>query len=422
MHALLMPLGSSGDVHPFVGLGVALKGRGHYVTVVTNGHFRAPVEREGLDFVENGTAAEYLEAMRHPDLWHPIRGFKAVVNHPAMPAALRRQYELVRGLATPGQAVVVAGSLALGARIAREVTTVPLVTVHLQPSLFRSVVAPPVLGPVKLPGWLPRGTVRFLWWLADRAVLDPVAAATVEPLRRELGLPPASRYLNGWWDSPDRVIGLFPDWFAHAPDWPPQARLTGFPLFDERTAAGLSPEVQRFLDAGEPPVVATFGSGMQQGAPYFATAADALGRLGRRGLLLTPFREQVPGRLPPGVAHFAYVPFSQVLPRAAALVHHGGIGTSAQGLAAGVPQVVMPLAHDQPDNADRLRRLGVSRTLPPKRFRGPALAAALDGLLHSERTAKACREVAARFRGTDPVGDTCRLIEELAGREGKCRS
>jgi UDP:flavonoid glycosyltransferase YjiC (YdhE family) len=118
--------------------------------------------------------------------------------------------------------------------------------------------------------------------------------------------------------------------------------------------------------------------------------------------------------LPPGVAHFDYVPFSQVLPRAAALVHHGGIGTCAQGLAAGVPQVVMPLAHDQPDNADRLRRLGVSRTLMPKRFGGPALAATLDELLRCERTAKACRDVAERFRGADPLGETCRLIEEAA--------
>jgi UDP:flavonoid glycosyltransferase YjiC (YdhE family) len=246
-------------------------------------------------------------------------------------------------------------------------------------------------------------------------MVDPVMGPTVEPLRREVGLPPVRRYLNGWWDSPDRVIGLFPDWFAHAPDWPPHLRLTGFPLFDERTDAGLPADVQRFLDAGEPPVVVTFGSGMRQGSAYFAAAADALGRLSRRGLLLTPFGEQVPATLPPGVAHFAYVPFSQVLPHAAALVHHGGIGTCAQGLAAGVPQVVMPLAHDQPDNAHRLRRLGVSRTLVPKRFRGPTLAAVLDELLRCERTAKACRDVADRFRGTDPVGETCRLIEELAG-------
>jgi UDP:flavonoid glycosyltransferase YjiC (YdhE family) len=287
------------------------------------------------------------------------------------------------------------------------------VTLHLQPALLRSLEPPRTVGPRRLPDWLPRWAHRGLWWVADR-LIDPQIDAAIGPLRRDLGLPPQRRYFRDWVHSPDRVVGLFPDWFASAPDWPPQVRLTGFPLFDERTADRLPDDVQRFVDAGEPPVAVTFGSGMRQGAPYFAAAADALGRLGRRGLLLTPFREQVPDRLPAGVEHFAYVPFGLLLPHAAVLIHHGGIGTCAQGLAAGVPQVIMPLAHDQPDNADRLHRLGVSRTLPPSRFRGPALAAVLTDLLTSEGTAKACREVAGRFAGTDPVGDTCRLIEEVA--------
>ena len=314
MHAVLMPLGSSGDVHPFVGLGAALQRRGHRVTVLTNGYFRRPVERAGLEYVEHGTAEEYLQAIEHPDLWRPLRAFQAVMGHPSMPAALRQQYELVRERAAQGTSVVVAGSLALGARIAREVVDVPLVTIHLQPGVLRSVAAPPTLGPIRLPDWLPRGVVRGFWWLTDRTLIDPVMRRLVEPLRREVGLPPRRRYMADWWNSPDRAIGLFPDWFAHAPDWPAQFRQTGFPLFDESSDAGLPDDVRRFLDAGAPPVVVTFGSGMRQGAAWFAAAADALGRLGRRGLLLTPFREQVPGRLPPGVAHFDYVPFSEVFP------------------------------------------------------------------------------------------------------------
>jgi UDP:flavonoid glycosyltransferase YjiC (YdhE family) len=411
MHALLIPFGSSGDVHPLVGVAAPLARRGHRVNVVTNGHFRPLVEREGLGYEEVGTAEDYLRAMEHPDLWHPTRAARAVMTYPGMADAQRRMYELVRDLAPD---VVVGGSLAFGARVARETLGTPLVTVHLQPSILRSTVAPPVLGPLWLPSWLPRRVVRGVWWLADRTFIDPIIAPAIEPLRRDLGLPPVRRYMNGWWDSPDRVIGLFPDWFASAPDWPPQLRLTGFPLFDERTGDRLPDDVRRYLDAGEPPVVVTFGSGMRQGAAYFAAAADALGRIGGRGLLLTPFREQVPERLPAGVEHFAYVPFGLLLPHVAALVHHGGIGTCAQGLAAGLPQVIMPLAHDQPDNADRLGKLGVSRTLPPKRFRGPELAAVLTDLLVSERTAKACRAVAGRFAGTDPVGETCRLIEQVA--------
>lgn len=123
--------------------------------------------------------------------------------------------------------------------------------------------------------------------------------------------------------------------------------------------------------------------------------------------------EQVPAELPAGVRHFPYVPFSQVLPRAAALAHHGGIGTSAQALAAGVPQLVMPMAHDQPDNAARLRRLGVAASVPRRRFRGPAVARALGELLDSKEVAENCASVAARLKGSRAVEQTCEAIEEL---------
>src|SRR6185436_13395214 len=91
--------------------------------------------------------------------------------------------------------------------------------------------------------------------------------------------------------------------------------------------------------------------------------------LGRRGILLTRHREQVPDNLPREVIHIDYAPFSQLLPRCAALVHHGGIGTSAQALASGVPQLVTPFTHDQPDNAARLKRLGGAEVLPSSRYR-----------------------------------------------------
>jgi UDP:flavonoid glycosyltransferase YjiC (YdhE family) len=136
-------------------------------------------------------------------------------------------------------------------------------------------------------------------------------------------------------------------------------------------------------------------------------------RLGRRGLLLTRFPEQVPSPLPDGIRHFAYVPFSQAFPRSAAVVHHGGIGTTAQALAAAVPQLVMHMAHDQPDNAAHVLRLGVGRPISTKAFRGPAVAKALDALLHSPEVAKRCRSVAALFNGADPLGQACRAIEAL---------
>jgi UDP:flavonoid glycosyltransferase YjiC (YdhE family) len=310
--------------------------------------------------------------------------------------------------------VVLAGSLALGARVAQEKRGLKLITVHLQPAVLRSFVAPPKLGPITLPRWLPPWVVRGYFGMLDRLIVDRIVGPCVAPLRAELGLPRAHGYFGDWWNSPDRVLALFPEWFAPAPDFPPQLRRTGFPLYDERIDSQLPDDVRQFVDSGTPPVVATFGSGMRLGKPYFAAVADACRILGRRGILLTPHHEQIPPELPPDVRHFDYVPFSQLLPHAAALVHHGGIGTCAQGMAAGVPQIVMPLSHDQPDNALRLLRLGVSRTLMPKKFTGPNLARALVDLWNDPRTGPACTEVSERLKKEDAIGTACRLIESVA--------
>jgi UDP:flavonoid glycosyltransferase YjiC (YdhE family) len=150
-----------------------------------------------------------------------------------------------------------------------------------------------------------------------------------------------------------------------------------------------------------------------QAASFFTAAVEACRRLGRRGLLLTKFADQVPSELPADVRHFEYVPFSRVLPRVAAIVHHGGIGTTAQGLRAGIPQLIMPLSHDQPDNAARLARLGVGDQLAPASFRGDRVAEKLSRLLDSPAVRTNCAQVAARFDGIDPLAEACAVVERF---------
>jgi UDP:flavonoid glycosyltransferase YjiC (YdhE family) len=275
-----------------------------------------------------------------------------------------------------------------------------------------------VLPGLFMPDWLPRFAKRFQYWLADALIIDRILTRGLNAFRAEVGLPPVCDLTGGWWHSPQRVLGLFPDWYAPPqPDWPPQVRLTGFPLYDERELHDLPAELTEFLNGGEPPIVFTPGSAMRHGHAFFEAAVEACRLLGRRGLLLTRFPEHLPASLPESVRHFSYVPFSQVLPRAAALVHHGGIGTTAQGLAAGIPQLVMPLAHDQPDNAARLRRLGVARSLQPRAFRAAAVARALESLLTSPDVAARCRDYAGRIRESRPLEEASRLVEELAGTD-----
>lgn len=394
MRVLLCTLGSAGDAHPLLGVGRALIARGHAATLVTNPVFEDAARRQGLDFAPLGTREDYARTMADPDLWHPTRSFGVIARTTLLPN-VAPLYELI-ARHDPAETVIFAAGTCFGARIARERLGVRLVTHHLAPALLWSRHQPPALGTLS-PDRLPRPLLAAFHRLTV-AIADREVAPQVNAFRRGLGLPPARDLLFGWTNSPDRVVGLFPDWFAPVqPDWPPRTVLTGFPLFDppdpdDESLGGMSSAP----GAGGPPLVFTAGSANIHARRFFAAAVAASRQLGRPALLLTRHRDQVPDRLPPGVAHRPYVPLRALLPRAAALVHHGGIGTTAQGFAAGIPQLVMPMSHDQPDNALRLRRLGVGAALPPARFTGPRVAAALDRLLGSDATLARCRALAAR--------------------------
>jgi rhamnosyltransferase subunit B len=412
---LLMPVGSHGDVHPFVALGKTLQARGHDVTLLTSAYFEALAKKAGLPFVGIGTVEDFLACLDHPDMWHPSRSFKVIAEWGLLPW-MRHSYQLVAERYQPGRTVVVSSGLGFGPRIAQEKLGVPLATIHLQPSMLYSKHAPPELAPnVALP-WYPRWLKRMLFWIGYRFVIDKAVGPETNGFRAELGLPPVRGFLNRWIHSPECVIGLFPPWFGPPqPDWPPNVTLTSFPLYDERGLAEPAPEVEEFLSAGTPPIVFTPGSAMKQAQAFFTTAVEACQKLGQRGMLLTRFAEQVPPDLPEGIRHFEYVPFSQVFPRAAAVVHHGGIGTTAQALAAGVPQLVMPFAHDQPDNGVRVRRLGVGDVIRPTAFRALKVARVLGELTESREVAERCRTVAGKLDGVDGIEKACQLIEGLVG-------
>jgi rhamnosyltransferase subunit B len=420
LRVILVPFGSHGDVHPFVGLGKALMARGHHVTCLALEHFGPLVREVGFEHVAYGDSAVFEETLNNPDLWHPRRSFDVVAE--GLGLGLRPIYEAIAERYVPGETVVVAGTLAFGARIAQEKLGVPTATVHLQPSVFRTEYDAPLFAGLRFLQRLPRFGKRLFCHLLDR-LTDHKLAPAVNAFRAELGLSPARSLMFSWVNSPQRVLGLFPDWFGPAqPDWPPQTVLTGFPLFDETGVTALPEELTAFLGDGDAPIIFTPGSAMKQGHTFFEAASATCRRLKRRGIFLTRFPEQIPASLPDGVRHFAYAPFSQILPRAAALVHHGGIGTSAQAMAAGAPQLVMPLAHDQFDNADRMERLGIARALPRPRFTVARVTPLLEELITSTSIAANCRTIAAKIKQDDPLAKACHAIETIAIKDSNLAS
>jgi UDP:flavonoid glycosyltransferase YjiC (YdhE family) len=213
---------------------------------------------------------------------------------------------------------------------------------------------------------------------------------------------------HGYW------LGFFPGWFCTSqPDWP-DIRLTGFPMLDDSLVPPLEPALDSFLDAGPPPIVFTPGSYQRRSRRFFAQCMESCAALGARAVLLTPHPDQLPRGLPSHVLHLKYAPLRRLAPRAAALVHHGGIGTLAEGLRSAVPQIAVPLFFDQFDNAQRLKELGVGRSLPAQRCDAAALTASLKQLLGDGALHRRCRQIQSYFSGADPAVEIAGLVEQVA--------
>jgi UDP:flavonoid glycosyltransferase YjiC (YdhE family) len=420
LNVLLPTLGSAGDVHPFIALGLALRARGHRATILTNPYFQPLIERLGLHFLPVGTLADVDAAIADPQLWHPRKAFEVVARRLMVPA-IEEIYRLIETHAD-ADTVVAASGISLGARIAQDKLKIPTATVHLQPAIVRSLVDAGMVGNMRIsasqPLWFKRAFFRLIDWAAiDRGLKRPL-----NDFRATLGLEAVDRVLHKWMHSPQCVICFFPEWFAaRQPDWPARTHLVGFPLWDGGGAsgdAGSSPmsvpaEVEEFLDAGEPPVVFTPGSAAATMQRFFAESVETARRLDVRAMLVTNFQEQLPRDLPGNVKACGYLPFSEVLPRAALLVYHGGIGTLAQTIRAGIPHLVVPNGHDQFDNAWRIERLGLGLSIPQTRFRSDRATTVIRSILADRGMIGQSRQYAVKTDSVASVTRACELVEGL---------
>jgi UDP:flavonoid glycosyltransferase YjiC (YdhE family) len=416
---ILMPLGSAGDVHPFIWLARLLRQRGHEVLMLAQAVVCEMPERAGIPTRGWGVKEEQEQVLKNPDIWHPQKAFPLLMGY--LPQWTREMLPLIREELEKGdraRTVFMSGTLAFAAKVASELFAVPWIPVHLQPSLFMSVEEPPIMTArlewiPRAPRWVRRALFGLIGWRVDQ-VLGPA----VRSIREESGLPIGSRkgLMNQCWHSADGEIALFPDWFARqAPDWPAGAVTTRFPLYDEARERPIDPALEAFLGAGDAPVIITPGSANAHGAAFIREAAAGCALIGKRPLVVTRFPEQV-GVLPPGGASFEYIPFGRVFPRGAAVIHHGGVGTTAQCFAAGVPQFIMPMSHDQPDNAARVKRMGAGDYLYPKKFRASRIAEKLRGLTASPAVRDACRQARQRIESQMSEDQMGELIERMCRR------
>jgi rhamnosyltransferase subunit B len=414
-HWILATTGSAGDLFPFLRLGTLLKKRGHRVTLFAPALHAPMVAQAGLDFHPSEADPAVLA---DPDLWHPRRGFGVVWR--AVRPGLAALWPLVHAL-PPGPVGIVAHPLAVpDAELCRALRPgVKVAAAYLAPSNIPTVYDPLLMGPFAVPRWVPHAVRRWLWRRVAAHLIDPVALPDVNAQRRAHGLAPVDSLLDFLRDAPDLSISLFPEWFGpRQPDWPQPLCSGDFTLYDPAPDAPFPPALHDFLAAGQAPLVVTHGTGNLQADAVFAAALSSVLQLGRRAIFLTPHREQVPATLPPDILWLAYLPLRTLLPRAAGLLHHGGIGTTAEALRAGVPQLILPLAFDQFDNGARVKRLGAGLVLRQGDLTSAALAAKLLQLLSSSSIRDRCAAISQRMAEEPALDQLLDSISNLVSETG----
>ena len=248
-----------------------------------------------------------------------------------------------------------------------------------------------------------------------RTMKSTYKAKAITAFREELGLDDNGNPMFEGQHSPALILALFSRVFAQPqPDWPKQTEITGFCFYDGKHDAPIPQELTQFLKSGPPPIAFTLGSSAVWVArDFFHESIEAAKSLGRRAVLLIGDERNLPHSLPEGMIAINYAPYQSLLPKACAVVHHGGVGTTSQGLLAGVPTLIVPFAFDQPDNAEHARKVGTSRTLYRNKYFASRVAAELDTLLTEPSYANRALAVSRELKQENGPARAADLIEQV---------
>lgn len=417
MRIVLNTFGSFGDIHPYMAIALELQSRGHAPVIATSDVYREKIEGAGLECFAvrpnlpqpGDQAADLIDKIMEPKT-----GPRFLTEEVIYPA-VRESYNDLREAVAGADLLVTHPAAPAGPLVGRK-TGMPWISTVLAPFSFFSAYDPPVP-----PFWQWTRNLRVLGPRFMKFALDLAKsghkARAVAAFREELGLSDFGNPIFEGQHSPTLVLALFSKVFAKPqPDWPAQTEVTGFCFYDGRHQTPMPAELDRFLDEGPRPIVFTLGSSaVWVGRDFFQESIEAANRLGQRAVLLVGDERNRPSSLPEGMIAIDYAPYETLLPRASVVVHHGGVGTTSQGLLAGVPTLIVPFAFDQSDNAEHARRLGTSRTIYRNDYRAPKVVKTLRDLLEKPEYARNAVEVSTQLKQENGPARAADLIENVPG-------
>jgi rhamnosyltransferase subunit B len=403
---LVASIGSYGDVLPFVTLGRSLLDQGFSVKVMTSGYFRDRVEALGMTCVPIGTADEYRAYISNPNWTHPIRSL--FLNRAMLYKVLEPTLDYLRSEYRQSFDYVVSASHFFAARLAYDMYQLPFLSFNLSPIMLGSLVEPVTISPrlrsERIPRCLRKNFGRLFHTITDRMIGKPINA-----LRAKHGLTPIRRVLQ-WIHSPLGSYSFFPDWFYSVPvDGPKNHESLGFPkLLTEPKR--IDDELEQVLSDSRRPLLFTPGSSASHIDDFIKTSARICDRLDRRGILLAPACPTNQVTYSSRLIHRSFVPLASILPRVAFAIQHGGIGTIAATIQAGVPQLLRPIFADQPENAACVERLGLGVSLPSSAYQASKVAKLIEQQLGDTSVAETCRRFADRANSQNGIDGAVQRI------------
>ncbi len=422
MNIFIVTLGSRGDVQPYVALGKGLREAGHTVTICTCSAFESFITEQGLlyGYMSN----DFLDLLDSTEGRAAIEDTVGVFGAIKTTMKLMKQANVINRQAMKEQwaaaqvsdpDLLIFHPKALGGAHIAEKLGIPALLAVPAP-----VIVPtgdyPVIGLPNLPlgSWYNRLGYQLI--SKGYGVYNGMA----NEFRQEtLGLDKranAALPLIQPDDQPMPVLHSISQYVLPRPhDWDDQAYLTGYWFLDQGVDWQPSAELQAFLDAGDPPVYVGFGSMAGRDPQRLARiVVDALLQAGVRGIIASGWGGIQVGDLPETIFKIDQAPHDWLFPRVAAVVHHGGAGTTAAGLRAGRPTVICTFIADQPFWGDRVHKLGVgSQPIPQKKLTAAKLAAAIHEVTTDPAIKRNAEALGAKIRGEDGIANAIRVIESI---------
>lgn len=414
---ILSTFGSSGDLNPFVALGLRLRARGHAVRFAVQDHFRPTVEALGfpVDLLSGNVASSLAPfASQMIGKRNPVASLSLLMQQGILPTLSANVEELRQ--ACSGVDLLVTSFAQPAASFVADLTGISWVTVALTPVTLPSAHIITQPQPFPLPGPVQRASNRLSWKLGG-LLLARIADRPINRLRAGYGLRPRREVL--WLGNASEslvCLACSPAFQPPAPDWPTQVQVTGFCFWDTPSTWKAPPALQAYLREERPLVIVTAGSigphTRQAFLPYFRTSIAAIRQAGARALVIGLEASDLDVPLDGDVLALPFAPYSEIFPHCAAIIQHGGIGTIAQALRFGVPTLVVPWGFDQWYSATQVTRLGVGAYLSWQGFTIERAARALDTLLHSARVREAASHVCDQIAQEDGAEAMCAAIEQ----------